>query len=499
MKATTKQGIAAPADCHHPIRAAIYVRISYDRTGAGLGVARQEEDCRALCARRGWEVVCVYCDNDVSAYSGKPRKEWRRLHADIATGRIDAIVCWHVDRLTRTPRELEDVIDLHDKSGIQLATATGEIDLATPTGRLVARTLGAAARHESEHKGERQRRAARQAAERGAPPRTGMRGYGYQLDKVTIIEAEAAIIREAARRVLAGEAVRAVARDLNERGIVTVTGKAWTTASLTTVLTAARISGRREYIPIETYNGGTRPRTGEITAEDAWPAIITPAQSDRLRALLTAPGRGATNGHGARTYLLSGVFHCGLCGHPMYGRVHNGKPRYQCIKEPGRPNCGKVAVYAHRADDEARDKILTALDGSPALLPALIRHHQADAATGDSEDAGAKLRQIDQRRDELAAAWAEGEISRKEWATAKRVLDASAEQHTRRLARSVHAQALAEFAAMEGDMWQRWAHPNMTDSARRAIIQACVTTVTVHPADGKRWNPDRIQPGQWLS
>jgi hypothetical protein len=49
---------------------------------------------------------------------------------------------WHVDRLTRTLRDLEDVIDLHDKSGVPLATATGEIDLATPTGWLVARTLG---------------------------------------------------------------------------------------------------------------------------------------------------------------------------------------------------------------------------------------------------------------------------------------------------------------------------------------------------------------------
>jgi hypothetical protein len=55
-----------------PVRAAIYVRISSDRTGAGLGVARQEEDCRALCERLGWQVVRVYPDNDVSAYSGKP-------------------------------------------------------------------------------------------------------------------------------------------------------------------------------------------------------------------------------------------------------------------------------------------------------------------------------------------------------------------------------------------------------------------------------------------
>jgi DNA invertase Pin-like site-specific DNA recombinase len=54
------------------IRAAIYCRISQDRAGAGLGVTRQE-DCGAPCERRGWVVVEVYADNDVSAYSGKPR------------------------------------------------------------------------------------------------------------------------------------------------------------------------------------------------------------------------------------------------------------------------------------------------------------------------------------------------------------------------------------------------------------------------------------------
>ncbi|MGZ4171781.1 MAG: recombinase family protein, partial [Solirubrobacteraceae bacterium] len=109
---------------HGPLRAGIYTRMSYDRAGAGLGVARQEEDSRVLCGRKGWQVAGLYADNDVSAYSGKPREQWLRLMADIAAGRIDAIVCWHVDRLTRTPRELEDVIDLHDKAGIQLATVT---------------------------------------------------------------------------------------------------------------------------------------------------------------------------------------------------------------------------------------------------------------------------------------------------------------------------------------------------------------------------------------
>src|SRR5487761_1325051 len=133
---TSRSGTDSPM-----VRAAIYVRISQDREGAGLGVARQEDDCRALCGRKGWQVAGLYAVNDVSAYSGKPRPQWGRLLADIAAGHLDAVACWHVDRLTRSPRELEDVIDLHDKHGVQLATVTGEIDLSTPTGRLVARTL----------------------------------------------------------------------------------------------------------------------------------------------------------------------------------------------------------------------------------------------------------------------------------------------------------------------------------------------------------------------
>ncbi|MEB0014852.1 recombinase family protein, partial [Glaciimonas sp. Cout2] len=56
-----------------PNRAAIYVRISRDRVGAGLGVERQEDDCRVLAKQMGLEVVRVLVDNDISAYSGKKR------------------------------------------------------------------------------------------------------------------------------------------------------------------------------------------------------------------------------------------------------------------------------------------------------------------------------------------------------------------------------------------------------------------------------------------
>ncbi|MET8156508.1 recombinase family protein [Sphaerisporangium sp. NPDC005289] len=111
-------------------KAVIYCGISQDRAGAGLGVARQEADCRTLTERRGWQVVDVYSDNDVSAYSGSPRPAWRRLLEDIETGTVDAIACWHVDRLTRSPRELEDVIDLADDSRFSLESDTSALNLS---------------------------------------------------------------------------------------------------------------------------------------------------------------------------------------------------------------------------------------------------------------------------------------------------------------------------------------------------------------------------------
>ena len=160
-------------------RAAIYCRISQDRVGAGLGVERQREDCEQLVAARGWSTVAVYSDNDISAYSGRPRPGYRQLLADIETGNVDVVVAWHTDRLHRSPLELEDYIAACEQRDVgTLTVRAGELDLATASGRMVARMLGAAARHESEQKSERVKRAREQEARSGR--NHGHLGYGYR-------------------------------------------------------------------------------------------------------------------------------------------------------------------------------------------------------------------------------------------------------------------------------------------------------------------------------
>src|SRR5947209_1189182 len=149
-------------------QAAIYARISSDRGGDQLGVRRQVKDCEALAERKGWEVAERYVDDDVSAYTGRHRPAYRQMLDDISGGVVDAVVVWHLDRLHRQPKELEEFFEVCDRAGVRaLASVTGDVDLATDDGRFMARILGAVARKESDDKSRRIRRKALELAQAG--------------------------------------------------------------------------------------------------------------------------------------------------------------------------------------------------------------------------------------------------------------------------------------------------------------------------------------------
>lgn len=472
-------------------RAAIYCRISQDRGGAGLGVARQEEDCRALCDRMGWDVVAVHIDNDVSAYSGAPRPAWQELLADVQRGEVDALAVWHVDRLTRSPRELEDVIDLADRQGLELATVSGEIDLAAPTGRMIARMLGAAARHEAEHKAERQKRQRRQAAEAGRVAGGGKRSFGYEDDRMTVRESEAALIREGVRRVLTSESLSSICRDWQERGIESPAGKPWKPSGLRRLLASARISGRREHTPRSSWEH-TRPLLGEIVADAVWPGVISHEDSDRVRQILSDPTRRRNvEGVTKRSYLLSGVLRCGKpkgegkpCGWRMSGRPRSGVPRYVCPNTPGTDACAGTATNAERTDEHIRDMVLAALE-SPAFVERL---RGQDDVSGDLYE---EIRIDEQELEELARDMGERRISRKEWMIARQPIEERLERNRTKLAKVSRVAVLMGFVGTFEDMQKRW--KKMNNSQRRAIITACVRSIEVRPADPrKRWDPDRF-------
>jgi DNA invertase Pin-like site-specific DNA recombinase len=98
----------------------------------------------------------------------------------IRAGEVSRIVVYHVDRLYRQPRELEELIDLAERGRVEVVSVvSGEIDLRTSDGRFVARLLVSVAAKESDDKSRRIRRQKQQVREQGRWP-GGRRAFGWQ-------------------------------------------------------------------------------------------------------------------------------------------------------------------------------------------------------------------------------------------------------------------------------------------------------------------------------
>jgi site-specific DNA recombinase len=459
-----------------PKAAAVYCRISKDDgEGQGLGVARQEADCRALAERRGWPVAEVYVDNDVSAYNGKTRPSYQRMLDAINAGTIDGIVFWHLDRLTRRPAELETLIDLCEKASVtDLASCTGgDIDLSTGDGRYLARILGATARKESDDHARRKRRKHEELAKAGRPV-GGFRAFGYNDDKVTIRPDEAELIRDAAARVLAGESIRRICIDWNDRELAGPRGGRWTQTSIRKILLSARVAGFRSL-------------AGKIVAEAQWPAILDRATWERVRTTLET--RRSRVGFGARRYLLTGFLRCGQCDSRLVAQARSNRRRsYTCSSNPDKGGCGGVRVVAEPLEELLVEALMAAID-SPALARAVAEQSKSSDDRADTDE----LERATTRLEQLSRMWANDEITRTEWLEARQIIEQRVEVAQSRLAAKSDQAALRPYMKRGGVLRAAW--PSLGLERQRAVIAALVDRIVVSPAahaHGGKFDPERV-------
>jgi DNA invertase Pin-like site-specific DNA recombinase len=463
--------------------AAIYCRISADTNGAALGVKRQETDCRSLAERKGWAVGPVYVDNDIGAWSGKNRPAYRRMLDDIKAGVVDAVIVYHIDRLTRRPIELEEFFEICAAAGLRdFASVTGDIDLSTHDGQFHARILGAVARKESDDKSRRTRRKHEELAKAGAPVGSG-RPFGYEGDRVTIRPSEAALVTEAAGRVLAGDTLRSICVDWSARGIQAVKGGQFTPTSLRRILTEARWAGLRSH-----------GRGGNVVARAQWPAILDEATHQRLRAVLLDPSRATNVNFRVRSYLLTGFLYCGRCGSRMVARATEPRYRgstshrrsYVCSSGPNHHGCGGIRIVADPLEELISAMVLQAID-TPALhreLAETVERSSEDEIVRQIEAAESKLR-------ELAESWAADEISRGEWLAARSAVEGRLSAARTELAQLSARESIAALVEEQEGLRGRWGELSL--ERRRTVIAAVVDRVTIGPA---RRGRNTFDPGR---
>lgn len=458
------------------VKAAIYARISSDKSGLGLGVQRQQEDCQRLAADKGWLVTATYVENDVSAFSGKHRPEYEALLHAIEAGEVDVVIAWSHDRLHRRPTELEHYLDICERGKVDTYTVkAGHLDLTTPSGRAVARTLAAWASYETETSTARVKAAKAQQAQSGGWS-GGQRPWGYEPACVAIRQPEADLYIEAVDRVISGWSFNRVAIDWNERGITTQHGKTWNSLKLRNLLLHKRYAGIRE------HNGTDYPAT--------WPAVITVEKYEALQAAI-ARHRSEHKQHGpVRRNLLTGYVFCGRCdGRMSSGQRGDGEPRYVCT------HCYRILRMVAPVDLLVKESILYRLD-TPDLGKLLGKGEKDDTRLKELLLERNKRRQ---RLNELTDDYMAGLFTKTELTRAKTAADAALLALDRQISAVTRQQAGMNLLPVGQTIREAW---DSNDLAwRRQLIGLLIERVVLKPSPGaahlpksQLWNGFRFRP-----
>ena len=372
------------------VRCGIYTRKS---TEEGLqqdfnSLDAQREACEAYIASQrheGWIALPEQYDDGGFTGANTDRPALQRLIADIEAGKIDAVVCYKIDRISRSLMDFARLMDLFEKHQVALVSITQAFSSASSMGRLTLNILMSFAEFERQMIAERTRDKLSAARKKGKwLGGTPVLGYTVQTAptrKLIIIPEEAAMVREIFQLYAEHQSLLDVAKEMNRRGWRT---KIWVTK------TGKRLGGRRfnksdlsRILGNVTYIGQVNFK-GELY-EGEQERIIEEALFRKVQDILAGNavdcGSSRRNRHQA---LLRGLLTCGYCGKSMIHSFTKKKNKiyryYVCntaVKE-GYGMCPTRSVPAKKMEDFIVQQLRT-IGEKPELAQATLKAVQVES------------------------------------------------------------------------------------------------------------------------
>ncbi|MER7679945.1 recombinase family protein [Streptomyces sp. NPDC096934] len=480
----------------------------------------QEKDGRQFIESRGGRYVYTYLEPDTSAWKRRRvrlpdgstgyrvvRPVFEGALEDLKQGtapnreRVDGLIVYDIDRLTRDPRHLEDAIETVEHYRRPIIDITGTLDLLTDNGRAMARVVVAMANKQSADTARRLKRNHKARRDLGIPV-GGTRPFGWQEDKRTLNPTEADLMRKAARRLIEGATWYAIVADWNRRGVTTSRGNAWTQNTLRDSLRNPRMCGYRPYTVVEFDPDTGRELKNMTIARDSsgdpvigqWQPILTVAEWEALVAVI---GEGPVRGTGfnSRKYLGTGTLRCGKegCGallRPYKAPPSLGKPDgyfyYGChAKSTGR-GCGGVKIVGPETDALIAKLVIAKYEEEAAERRAIV---VPERWSGDDE-----LRNVREDISDLKQARRARKISAERYYSDL----AEYESEERRLTRDRNTWNRRTMAAQGEpvDVAKEWYRDGVTLAERRAYVEQTLTALVVLQVGRGRRVPlrDRLVP-----
>lgn len=405
--------------------AAVYGRYSANPNGTIDSVGNQHEGGGHYCDGV-WPArpLLHYGDDGISAsHEDVERPGFNQMRADIRAGRVGAVIVKNQSRLVRNEVEWTRLRRECLAAGIEVWHCWGKggiVDIGR--GRAIKAKIDLAIDSDyGETVSVNVRRAQESLARKGKSnggvcfgyirgPRPAKGGTSFVPDPEV-----AGIPQEIFDRVLAGEAINAVAADLTERGVPTVRGRAlWRPSTVRALLGAPTVTALRVYQGEVVGEGDWDP----VVDRDTWHAmetfLVTPRHvetKDGRRVVITR--RGAVQSR----YLMSGIASCPHCGNTLSGSVRKGRSSYLCPTSRG--GCDRTSAIVEGVDNEVVRQLMEKLS-EPKFRKLLTAK---DPNVKQRKRLVAELADIEERRKADAQDFNAKLMSRKTWLAAAAALD----------------------------------------------------------------------------
>ncbi len=354
-------------------RAAIYLRRSTDDEHQPFSISAQETALASYIASQpGWTQATTYTDDASGATTSRPGLQ-RALTAARA-GRFDVLLVVRVDRFSRRLSDLLALLAELDDAGVAFVSATEPFDTSTSIGRMLVQLLGVFAEFERETIIDRVTKGMAAKAAKGKWP-GGRRPYGYYVDPGTsklIPHAEESPHLKEIFRLYAGQRLgtRAIAAELNRRGVRHRTGKPWSGHAIARILANPAYAGDIAH--------------GDVYIEDTHEALIDRVTWQRAAAIAAQRADPQTQRAASNSdYNLTGKITCPGCRHKYIGTSATGRSRtyryYTCFSRVryGTHGCDAARLPADDTDTAVLRALTSFYTQTPALITDAITRAQA--------------------------------------------------------------------------------------------------------------------------
>ena len=221
-----KKGIVYIGD----IMVGIYVRVSTEEQALnGYSIRAQIDKLTSYCKLKDWIVKDIYVDDGISGKNIKDRNELLRLIEDIKNKKIDNVLVYKIDRLTRSTKDLIELVDFFNSNNCSFNSFTENIDSLSSTGRLFIKIIGTFAEFERENISERVKLGLERKVKEGYSIASKIISYGYYKDKNTkllcVNQYEAYVVRKIFNMFLYGYSYTGIANYLNRYRVKRCNGR----------------------------------------------------------------------------------------------------------------------------------------------------------------------------------------------------------------------------------------------------------------------------------